>query len=200
MSKLSESLSAFFAKNAEWLGMKPTEAKQLDRMLTAFSTARADNADQMEALKDEVRKLTHRVLQKKKEADSSRGEIKRMIIGEIEGIFREIDRTQRTVDILSSKSEQYAIGLSKVREAKTLLDAGKRLPPDTFDDLALLVQELAREMKERDASVRDLERDGYEKPAQATVNVSQRVGELEGSKETPSELSESTLKRLKELE
>ncbi len=62
------------------------------------------------------------------------------------------------------------------------------------------LQEVFGQLKAADREARDLENERYEAPERPPVDVSQRVGELEGEKETATELSDATLKRLKELE
>ncbi len=198
MSKLTESLSAIFAKIAEWLGMKPSQAKRLELMEQKLTAARAANADKLEALKDEIRKLEQRAIRKKKEADSARGDVKRMVIREIEQTFRDLDRLRGRETIIVANLERISVAISKVREWNAAQDRG--IEEGQLDDIALDLREVFDQLRTSDREVRDLENERYESPERASVDVSQRVGELEGAKETPVELSDSTLKRLKELE
>ncbi len=198
MSKLTESVSAVLAKIAEWLGMKPSQAKRLELMEQKLNAARAANADKLEALKDEIRKLEHSAVQKKKEADTARGDIKRMVVREIEQIFRDLDRLRGRETIITANLDRISVAISKVGELAAAQASG--IEEGQLDDIALDLQEVFGQLKASDREARDLENERYESPERATVDVSQRVGELEGAKETPVELSDSTLKRLKELE
>jgi len=198
MSKLTETLSSILEKIAEWLGIKPSQAKRLELLEQELNAARAANADKLEALKDEIRSLEHRALQKKKEADTARGDVKRLIIREIEQIFRDLDRLRERETVLTANLERISLAISKVR---VLVDAEESgMKEGQLDDIALDLQEVFAQLKASDREARDLENVRYEPLERATVDVSQRVGELEGAKETSAELSESTLKRLKELE
>ena len=198
MSKLTDSASAILAKIAEWLGMKPSQAKRIELMEQKLSTARATNADKLEALKDEISKLEHRALQKKKEADAARGDVKRLIVREIEQIFRDLDRLRGRETIITANVDRISMALSKVGELVAAQASG--VEEGQLDDIALDLQEVFGQLKASDREARDLEREHYEGPERAAVDVEQRVGELEGAKETSAELSASTLKRLKELE
>lgn len=198
MSKLPETLSSILAKIAEWLGIRPSEVKRYEMMEQKLTAARAANADKLEALKDEIRKLEHRAVQKKKEADSARGDIKRMVVREIEQIFRDLDRLRGRETIITANLDRISVATSKVHEWIVSRDTG--IKEGQLDDIALDLQEVFGQLKASDREARDLENERYESPERASVDVSQRVGELEGAKETPTELSEATLKRLKELE
>lgn len=200
MSKLTDTLSAVLSKLAEWLGMKSDDSKKLSKFEEALTRARAQNEDQIEAAKDDIRRLENRFKSLNKDYEAARGDIKKMIAKQLEGVARELDRFEQTAAILSSKAEQYAIGLAKIRDGRLLLDQGKAIPADLFDEVAEIFREAAAEMKLADAGARQLDNERYESPERAKVDVSQRVGELEGAKETATELSDSTLKRLKELE
>jgi len=198
MSKLTDTLSAVLSKFAEWLGIKSGQAKRLELMEQKLTAARAANADKLEALKDEIRKLEYRAVQKKQEADTARGDIKRMVIREIEQIFRDLDRLRGRETIITANLDRISVAISKLGELVVAQDSG--IEEGQLDDIALDLQEVFGQLKASDREARDLENERYESPERATVDVSQRVGELEGAKETPVELSDSTLKRLKELE
>lgn len=198
MSRLTENVSAVLARIAEWLGMKPSQAKRLEILQEKLSASRAGNADKLEALKDEIRKLEHRALQKKAEADAARGDVKRLIVREIEQIFRDLDRLRGRETIIAANLDRISIALAKISELTAAQASG--VEEGQLDDIALELQEVFGELKASDHEARDLERERYAGPEREAVDVSRRVGELEGTKETSAELSESTLKRLKELE
>ncbi|MEW6078709.1 MAG: hypothetical protein AB1724_12910 [Thermodesulfobacteriota bacterium] len=198
MGKLNENLSAVLAKIAASLGMKPSQAKHLELMEQKLSAARAGNMDQLETLKDEIRRLENRAVQKKKESDAARGDIKRMLIREIEQTFRDLDRLKGRETIITANVDRISLALAKVHELVAAQSSG--IQEGQLDDIALDLQGMFGQLKASDREARDLERESYEGPERAAMDVSQRVGELEGTKETSAELSESTLQRLKELE
>ncbi len=198
MSKLTETVSDILAQLAEWIGLKSSEADKLDALEQKLIRARASNEDRLEALKDEIRTLEARVLQKKKEADAARGDIKRMIIREIEQIIRDLDRLRGRETIITANVERTSVAVAKIHELRAARDQGVK--DDQLDEIALDLQEVFADLKEADRGVRELEKERYEGAERASVDVSQRVGEVEGSKVTAGEFSEATLKRLKEIE
>lgn len=198
MSTFTDTLSSILAKFAEWLGIKPTPDKRFDLMEQKLVTARASNADKLEALKDEIRKLERRAVQKKQEADAARGDIKRMVVREIEQLFRDLDRLRGRENIIVANLDRISTAIAKIGELRAAKESGAE--EGELDDLALELQEVFTSLKDADRETRDLEKESYEGPTRSSVDVTQRVGELEGEKETSAELSESTLKRLKEIE
>jgi hypothetical protein len=94
--------------------------------------------------------------------------------------------------------DRISVAISKVGELAAAQASG--IEEGQLDDIALDLQEVFGQLKASDREARDLENEHYVSPERVKVDVSQRIGELEGAKETSAELSDSTLKRLKELE
>ena len=198
MGRFLDAISAVLSKLAEWLHLKPSEAHRLERMEEKLAGARRDNADRLEALKDEMRTLERRALHKKKELDQARGDSKRIVAGEIERVFRELDRLHQREKIIARNIEKVSIAQSKVGELRAAQAQG--VDESQLDDLALELQQAFEELKVSDRAVRDLEQVEYEPPQATHVDVPERVAEVTGAKETASGLSEQTANRLKQLE
>ena len=92
MGNFEESISAILSKLARFLGIKPTDKRRIEIMEQKLAAAKAGNVDRLEALKDKIRQFEAQVLHKKKEYESARGDSKRIVGGEIERLFRDLDR------------------------------------------------------------------------------------------------------------
>jgi len=196
MASLWDEIRAFLAR---LFGGSDTERRMraLNAMEAKLEAAKRDNTDSLEALKDEIRALEARALQKKKELDRTHGDSRRIVVGEVERIFRELDRRRGREGVIAANMERIGIALAKIGEAKDALRAG--VTEDQFDDIALEIQDLFGELKEADRAARDLEREKYEAPEPSRVDVEQRMAEVAGEEKAPAELSPETEKRLKQL-
>ena len=172
--------------------------KALDAMEDKFIAAKRDNADALESLKDEIKTLEARALLKKRELDQAHGDSKRVVVGEIERTFRELDRLRDRENVIAANLERIGVALAKVGEAKAALRAG--VSEEQFDSLAVDLQDLFGELKESDRAARDLDREKYESPETSHVDVDQRMAEVQGAEKAPVGLSAETEKRLKQLE
>jgi hypothetical protein len=197
MSSLWEAVQEFLARI---FGGSDTQRrlKVLDAMEEKFASARRDNEDSVHALKDEIRVLEARALQKKKEHDLARGDSKRVIAGEIERTFRELDRLHGREKVIAANLDRIGLASAKVAVAKVALNAG--VTEDQFDDIALELQTLFGQLRESDRAARDLEQEEYRAPQASHVDVEKRMAEVAGSEKTSDGLSPETEQRLKQLE
>jgi len=163
-----------------------------------FLSAKRDNEDSLFSLKDDIRSKEALALKKKKELDGVSGDSRRVVVGEIERVFRELDRLRGRENVVAANLDRIDIALAKVGEAKAALRAG--VSEEQFDDIALEVQDLFSSLKALDRAAVDLDREKYEPPTTSTVDVEQRVAEIQSNEVAPTGLSAETEKRLKELE
>jgi len=198
MGTFNETIGAILSQLAEWLGIKPSEEHRLQRMEDRLAVAKADNVDRLEGIKEEIRVLESRARKKKREYDQAHGDTKRIVVGEIERVFRELDRLHGREKIISSNIEKTSIAQAKLGELRAARAQG--VAEDELDAIAVDLQEAFEELKVSDRTARDLERVEYEAPEPSRVDVESRIAEVEGSKETSLELPEEMQKRLKELE
>lgn len=198
MENFGEAISEILSKLAEWLGLKPSQAKRLDLMEEKLSQAKRDNCDRLDDVKREIKALEARALQKKKEIEQTRGDSQRIIAGEIERTFRELDRLQDRARIIESSIDRIAISLAKIRELKVALAQG--VSEEQLDEIALELHGVFADLKATDKAARELEREKYEAPQAAQVDADRRMAELEGTQESPTGLRPETMKRLKQLE
>ncbi|MCC5829242.1 MAG: hypothetical protein JJU36_07320 [Phycisphaeraceae bacterium] len=172
--------------------------KALGAMRQRLTAAKRDNEDSLHALKDDIRLLEARAVHKKRELDQVHGDSKRIVVGEIDRIFRELDGLRGRENIIAANLERIRVALAKVDEAEAALRAG--VTEEQFDELAFEIQGLFSELKTLDRAAADLDRERYEPPATSKVDVDQRVEEVQGAREAPVTLSPETEKRLKQLE
>jgi hypothetical protein len=172
--------------------------KALEAIEDKFISAKRDNEDGLHSLKDEIRTLEARALQKKRELDQAHGDSKRIVVGEIERVFRELDRLRGRENVVAANLDRIGVALAKVGEAKAALRAG--VSEEQFDDIALEIQDLFSTLKTLDRAATDLDREKYGAPAASKVDVDQRLGEVQGAEKAPAALSADTEKRLKQLE
>jgi len=198
MGNIPETIGEILSKLAEWLHLKPSEATRLRQVEDHLTRARADNADRLELVKEEIRALEARALKKKKEFDQARGDSKRIIGGEIERTFRELDRLHGRENIIASNMEKISITRAKLRELEAAQAQG--VEEGQLDDIALELQDVFADLKVADRAAKDLERVEYEAPETAPVDVEKRMAAVGGDKEAQPELSAEAQKRLAELE
>ena len=170
----------------------------LETMEANFTASKRDNTDSLEALKEEIRTLESRALQKKQEFERSHGDSKRVVAGEIERIFRELDRLRGRETIIGKNLDRIGVALDKIREAKAAMQAG--VTDEQFDEIALELQDLFATLRQSDRAARDLEREKYEVAEPTPVKTEQRMAELTEETKTPITLSPETEQRLKKLE
>ena len=197
MSKLWEAISDLLSKLFGGNDVRK-RLKVLDGMEERFSVAKRDNEDSLQNLKDDIKALETRALQKKRELEQSHGDTKRIIVGEIERVFRELDGLRGRENVIAANLERIRGALAKTGEAKVALRAG--MSEDQLDTLALEMQDLYGELKSMDRAAVDLEKETYLAPGVSDVNVEKRLAESQGECESPAVLSAETAKRLKQLE
>ena len=192
------SLNDLLAKVAQMLGLKPSEARKLELIEQKLIAAKATNVDHIEQIKDEIRQLEGRAKKKKKELDESRGDRKRIIAGEIERTFRELDRLRGRESILSRNLDKLGMTLAKIHELRAAQNQG--IEQDAIDDVAIEADSAFRDLKATDKAAADLDKIRYEAPKESEVDIQTRMDEVSGARATESELSPETQRRLKELE
>ncbi len=198
MGNFEESISAILSKLARLLGIKPTDERRTEMMEQKLAVAKAGNVDQLEALKDKIRQFEAQVLRKKKEYESARGDSKRIVGGEIERLFRDLDRLHGRENVIGSNIERISVAQAKIQEYKVAQTKG--LEEDELDDIALELQDAFEGLKVADRASRDLEHVKYQAPRADPVNMEKRMAEVTGEQQTTTGLSAETEKRLRQLE
>jgi hypothetical protein len=197
MAKLWETIRSFLAKL--W---GKSDAQQRSEALAALEAEltgfKRDNTDALESLKEEIRTLEALALRKKRELEKVHGDSRRIIVGEMERVFRDLDRLQDRETIIAANLNRLAVALAKLREARDIRKAG--VNEEQSDDIALELQELHTGLRETDRAVRDLERERYVAPATNPVDTEERMAELTEEEKAPTDLSPEAERRLRQLE
>lgn len=198
MGSFGEAISEVLSKLAQFLGIKPSETKRVELMEQKLATAKASNVDRLEALKDKIKQFEAQALRKKKEYEAAKGDSKRIVGGEIERLFRDLDRLHGQEDVIASNIERISVAQSKLEEYEAA--KAKGLEEGELDDIAVELQEAFEGLKVADRASRDLESVEYQKPEVSPVNAEERMAEVAGEQETEAGLSAETEKRLRQLE
>lgn len=201
MASFGELIRSLLEKVAQVLGGKGPDEKRLrtlDQMEEKLLVAKRDNTDAVDQLKADIRSREKQAVRKKRELDQTRGESKRVVVGEIERIFRGLDRLRGAEDITAANLDRIGLALAKVGEAKAALRRGAA--EEQFDDIALEIQDLFSKIRDADQAARQLEGEQYAAPERSRVDVEKRMAEVQGEEATAAELSPETQKRLEQLE
>jgi len=198
MASFGETISAILSKLAQLLGLKPSDKRRTELMQQKLATAKAANIDRLEALKDNIRQFEAQALRKKKEYEASKGDTKRVVGGEIERLFHDLDRLRGQENVIASNIERISVAQAKLEEYQAA--QAKGLEEGELDDIALELQEAFEGLKVADRASRDLEDVEYQAPQRSPVDAEKRMAEVAGEQETSDGLSAETEKRLKQLE
>jgi hypothetical protein len=198
MENFNDLISSIGSRLKRGLGLKPSDEKQLAAWRTKYSQDKADNQDRLESLKDEVRQLEARILQKKAKLEQSRGPLQKIIGAEIEQAFRELDRKEKQVRIIIDSIEAVSIALDKVRELEHAI--ARHLKGDDLDKVATLTEDIIEENRLAVSALEDLQRLEHGGLETQPMDVEGRLRQLTGPAEKETGLSEATRARLKQLE
>jgi hypothetical protein len=198
MAGMSETVRETLAKMAETVGLKASDARQLEGFAQKLSSAKAANIDKLEDLKEEIRGLEVRALKKKKEYDEAKGAVRKILAGEVEQLFRELDRRQSRANILARNIDRISIAQSKIEEIRVAQLQGAS--DDEIDTIALQAAEKFEALEIGDRAVADLEKERYNGRGTEPVDIESRAAELDRPAKDSAELSDDAKNRLKELE
>jgi len=198
MGNFGQTISDILSKLAQFLGIKTSDERRTELMEQKLASSKARNVDQLETLKDKIRQFEAQALHKKKEYESAKGDSKRIVGGQIEQIFRDLDRLHGQENVITSNIERISVAQAKVEEYKAAQARG--LEEGELDDIALELQEAFEGLKVADRASRDLEGVEYQAPQVSPVNAEKRMAEVSGEQETTTGLSLEVEKRLKQLE
>lgn len=191
-------LSDLLARLLEFLRLKKTDAAKHDEMERKLRAAKASNVDRLEGLKEQIAILERQARAKKKEYDAATGDTKRIVAGEIERIFGDLDRLKGRETIIGRNIDKVGMAIAKLGELKDARAQG--VDEDMLDGLAVELEDIFAELKATDRTADGLDQVRYESPKSKQTDVEARMAELEGRTEPPDGMSQSTLDRLKQLD
>jgi len=182
---------------------KPNSTK---RMMGKLRVTKATNESKLEDLKDQIRDLTERAREKKREYDAETARhLKRIIAGEINRLLDQLDRFKNREIIIERNLNQTILLIEKNQELESAELRG--VSEEDMDELAIDLEDVFADMKDTDRAVKELEKVAYQPERAKETNIEERMAELEldgqpeaGGKETDEDLVEETQLRLKELD
>jgi hypothetical protein len=190
------------ARLLEMLGIKQSESRKYAAMETKLRANKAANVDRLEGLKEQIAMLIRQAKAKKKEYDAAVGDTKRIVQGEIERLFGELDRLKNRETIIGRNISQLDLAIGKLLELQDAKAQG--VDPEMLDSIAVELEDIFAELKTSDRAKESLDKVNYQPKQTAEMDIEARVAELEAAPQkeaTPqaNELSRDTLDRLKEL-
>ncbi len=192
-------LSDMLEKILEMLGIKKTDSQQYAKVEQKLRSARSVNTDRLDQLKDKVSDLERQVRQKNREYENATGDTKRIIGGEIERLFRDIDRLRGQETIVTRNMDKISMTLAKVDEWRTAQEQG--VDEEMLDGLAIDLEDIFAELKATDRTAKSLDNVKYEEEAKPdSIDIERRMSELQGEKVSSETMSAETAVRLKELD
>lgn len=200
MTGFRDIIGEVLSRAARVLGLKPTQAQRLERLQARLGAAKARNVDQLEEIKDEIKTIEARALRTKRELDETRGDRRRIIAGEIERSFGDLDRLRGKEDVYAQNIDRISRTLAKIDQ---MVAAGYRgIDEDLVDALAQEADEEFAALKAVDRATVELDRVQYHRGERASENAGERT--RDGTRDVRSrdepELSPQARERLRQLE
>ena len=171
-----------------FLGIEPSERLHVGLLDRKLAIALAKNTDWLESLKDRIRYLESHALRKKWQYEQARGDTKRILGGEIERLFRDLDRMQGQEIIISGNLDRISAARAKLQEYRAALVNG--LDEEELGDVAIGLHAAFEELTVVDRTTAELVKMAYEAPQPRPV---ERL-------EVTTGLSAETIERLRQLE
>jgi hypothetical protein len=198
MEHFNDLLGSIASRLKRGLGLEPSDQQKLEAWKAKYAQDKADNHDRLESVKDEVRQLEARILQKKARFEQAHGPLRKILGAEIEQAFRELDRKERQVRIIVDSIEAISIALDKIKELEHA--KARHLKEGELDQAAILTEDTIEENKQAVEALKGLQDLEHGALETEPVDVEQRLGQLAGPPEKDAGLSEKTLERLKQLQ
>jgi hypothetical protein len=194
-------INDMLARLLEMLGIKQSESRKYAAMETKLRANKAANVDRLEGLKEQIAMLIRQAKAKKKEYDAAVGDTKRIVQGEIERLFGELDRLKNRETIIGRNISQLDLAIGKLLELQDAKAQG--VDPEMLDSIAVELEDIFAELKTSDRAKESLDKVNYQPKQTAEMDIEARLSELQGTHEANAEaeakLPDSTLDRLKQL-
>ena len=192
-------LSDMLEKILEMLGIKKTDSQQYAKVEEKLRSAKSVNADQLEMLKEKVAEQEREIRQKKRAYDNATGDTKRIVGGEIERLFRDIDRLRGKESIVTRNLDKISLTLAKVDEWRVAQQQG--IDEEMLDGLAIDLEDIFADLKATDRTAKSLADVKYEEEAKSnSIDIESRMAELQGEQVASQGMNAETAARLKALD
>lgn len=199
MSQFEEKSPSFADKIKGLFGFKTSQDDKYKKLRENLVQSRITNEERFESLKKDIQRLGNRAVQKNIEAEASGPDVRKLIIHEIEQIFRDIDNLQGQQNIIIGNLRRISLQISKIDEIMAAKIRGA--DSKTLDALLIDFQELTKDMRGNDITTSFLEKECYELPEEEETarNIHERLSDIQGVADTSGAMPESIQKRLQEL-
>ncbi|MGC9217455.1 hypothetical protein [Acidithiobacillus sp.] len=194
---MGDSLRNILSKIAEISGFKPSEQQQLAAYAQKLALAKAENIDNIESVKAEIRRIEEEARKLGEEYEKSHGQTREITRREIELKFSDLDRHRERVTVIAQNIENISLAQEKIRTIQAA--AVKGIAEQDFDDIAESVREEFATLKDADKAAKDLDKETYQRAARPEMDVDARVAELRPDSTRSTELPPELRKRLDEL-
>jgi len=191
-------ISDIIAKLLVMLKLKKSDVQKYEKMEHKLRLKKKHNIDRLDDMKERIATLEQRARVKKVEYEAATGNTKRIIIGEIERTFGDLDRLRGQETIIGQNLDKISLSLVKLDEWRVAKEQG--VDEDMLDDLAIDLEDVFADLKATDRTSKSLESVRYESPQTKSIDVDSRLAELQGEAPSSEALSPSTAERLKELD
>ena len=190
-------ISDLLVKLAELLGIKDSEKRKNEKVLEKLKASKADNIDRLDEVKQQIKSLNRKLLKKKQEMDASTGDTKRIVTGEIERLFSELDRLQNRNTIIGRNIDEISLAIDRLAE----LEDGQSHGADenVFDEIAVNLDDVFADLKAADLAAEQLNKVQYEASKSESMDVQLRLKSLESESHPVENLSPENAERLKRL-
>jgi len=193
-------IANILVKLLQMLGLKKSDVNKFDAVERQLRSARATNEDRLTSLKEKIASLERQALEKKAEYDRSTGDTQRIVGGEIERIFGDLDRLRGQENIIARNLDRLSQALAKLDEYRAAKEQG--VGEDILDSLAIELEDAFADLKVTDRAADGLDRVKYEAPQTKPKQVDRegRMAELQGEQPVSEGISAKTAERLRMLE
>jgi len=166
------------------LGLRKDEKQVIKDKIAKWETMRrgllanqTTQHDELENLKEEIRKTQTTILQKEKERNASTGDIRNIVEREIRQLFSDIKKSEGRQEILFRHLETNSATIAKIDE----LLQGLKSPTIQEGVIDLLISELDGlfdKLKFDDTLLKELNQVQYRAPVPAPIDVDEKLAEF----------------------
>jgi len=145
---------------------------------------------ELESLKDEIRNLSERAKDKKREYDGETSKpLRNIIAGELTQILDNLEAQKDREQIIARKLRQASLLERKRKEMEAAKTTG--VTQDEIDEVAVEYEDVLAEMKDADRAVAGLEKVSYAPEQHKQRDIDERMAELEAEVAPPVQKPES---------
>ena len=205
MASIQEFFANFMSAIMQMLGMKKSEEQQRDALLSGWEKQSRGLADEVESLKEDIKKTEDQIRAKSRELAATRGETRPIVEQEIKSLMREVDQKTRRQNVLFDGVDRMAALTARIKEIRTAVKG--TVAPDVIRQLQADMSVLFMDLKDVNRETAKLDAMEYRRTSTEPQNYEARkaeaIGETNSATEpqsadqaVPSRLTEAEQQRL----